>query len=233
MHDAEFAGQASAIASQIPDLAPDERIPAACRGSGNPAMLSWLAEGLSVDPASLVVDVGAGIGGPAAWLTERYGCTVVAVEPAEPACRAAKELFGLASVCSAAERLPFADATFDAALLLGVCSVVDDPAAVLAEARRVARRLALSDYAAAGPTPVLAGGSTFRPSAAVEEAVRSAGWIIDQTSDAVPPTPSTWSAAAESIEVDEEAGEAEVATAIADGRIVPFMMVALTDGTLR
>lgn len=59
----EFDQQASVIASRLHELPEVEQIAAACRGSGNPAALSWLAECLGLDDKAWVSDLGAGIGG--------------------------------------------------------------------------------------------------------------------------------------------------------------------------
>ena len=69
MSHVEFDQQALLIADQIPSLPEADRIAAACRGSGNPAALSWLAEGLRLDGSTTVIDLGAGLGGPSAGLT--------------------------------------------------------------------------------------------------------------------------------------------------------------------
>jgi len=152
---------------------------------------------------------------------------VIAVEPSEVACSAARRLFGLPAVCASAEVLPFAAAQFHSALLLGVCSVVANSDAVLREARRVANKLAVLDYAAAGSEPVSAGGSTFLPSQVFTRSIHRAGWTVAQVSDVVPPTPASWTSAADSIDVENDPGEAEVASAIAEGKIIPFMMIAV------
>ena len=145
MSDTEFGEHAAAIADRIRMLAPDDRIAAACRGSGNPGALAWLAESLRLGNTTAVVDLGAGLGGPAAWMRSRYGCTVVAVEPATPAARAAASLFELPTVVAPANQAPFAADSFDAALLIGVVSVTPSPGNFLAEASRIARELGLLD----------------------------------------------------------------------------------------
>ena len=62
-------------------LGPEYAIPAGCRGSGSPSDLAWLAEALQVGPDTRVVDVGSGVGGPAAWLAEHFGPQPVCAEP--------------------------------------------------------------------------------------------------------------------------------------------------------
>ncbi len=142
MSDTEFGDQAADIGSRISELAQVDQIAAACRGSGNPVALAWLAENLALSHVTDVVDLGAGVGGPSAWMRRRYGCTVIAVEPEEQAARAASSIFGLPIVVASADMTPFGADMFDAALLLGVASVVERPESALGEAHRIA---ALSD----------------------------------------------------------------------------------------
>jgi hypothetical protein len=225
MNDAEFDDQAAAIAAQIRDLPPETRIPAACRGSGNPAALSWLAENLGFGAGLSAVDIGAGLGGPAAWLVDRYSAALVGAEPAVRAASAAVELFAVPTVCAVADRLPFRTRCFDAALLLGVVSVVDDAPAVLAEARRVAGSIGVMDYCSTGDDAVLAGGSNFVTAAALVAEVEAAGWQVEQTTDLTVPDPVAWTRATEAVEVPPEPTEEEVARAIAAGAIAPFLLV--------
>jgi len=227
MSESEFGEQAAEIADRITDLAPDDRIAAACRGSGNPVALAWLAENLRLSSSSRVADLGAGLGGPSAWMQSRYGCTVFAVEPQQRAATAAVDLFGGPMVVSDADPTPFVDDAFDVALLLGVVSVVDDPRAVLREAHRIADALGLIEYCSTGDNPVLAGGSTF-PTVDALTAMVSDSWTIDQTSAVSVETPSSWAHASEVVHDDSasDPDEEEVGRAIAEGRIAPIMLVA-------
>ncbi len=169
--DSEFGDQAATIAAQLVDLAVNDQIAAACRGSGNPVALAWLAENLRLNDVSMVVDVGAGLGGPSVWMRARYGCRIVAIEPEEQAARAASSIFGLPTIVGAASHSSIASDTFDSALLLGVVSVVDDPDSVLSEAHRIAYTLGLIDYCSTGSDAVRAGGSTFRTERQLRELV--------------------------------------------------------------
>jgi SAM-dependent methyltransferase len=224
--DEEFDVQASAIAVELLDLPSAAQIAAACRGSGNPAALTWLAKHLRVDQGTSVVDIGAGLGGPAAWLIARYHCHVIALDPSAGAARAATSLFTLPVMLARADSLPVHSDAFDVALLLGVVSVVSDAVGVLSEARRVGRRLGLLDYCATRRRPVEAGGSQFVSPDALTALVTRAGWVIDQ-SNAVPvPAPQSWLDAADAIDVDVEPSEAEVIAAITERAIAPFMLVA-------
>ena len=65
--EAEFDTVAEWTAEVAADLGPEYFVPAACRGSGKPAALDWLLTGLRPGPGDQILDVGAGIGGPAAY----------------------------------------------------------------------------------------------------------------------------------------------------------------------
>ena len=225
MSDSEFGGQAADIAVRIPTLPPDDQIAAACRGSGNPVALAWLAENLGLTETSTLVDLGAGLGGPAAWMRSRYRCTVVAAEPEPQAARAASSIFAVPTLVAAADRSPFATDSFDAALLLGVVSVVADPAPVLAETSRIVAALGLLDYCSTGRSPVAAGGSTFPTERGLREMI-GAAFRLDQFAAVAIDTPDRWTRAADAVGGEPDPDEEEVGRAIDEGRIAAFMLVA-------
>ena len=113
------------------------------RGLAATAELATLA-GISAEMS--VLDVGAGIGGPARFLAATYGCRVVGVDLSEPFVEAARyltERTGLGrqvsfEVASALE-LPFGDRRFDVALLQHVAMNIADRARLYREIRRVLR----------------------------------------------------------------------------------------------
>jgi SAM-dependent methyltransferase len=88
-----------------------------------------------------VLDVGCGPGALTSELVARLGpASVTAVDPSEPFVAAARERHPEVDVRRAgAESLPFADDRFDAALAQLVVHFMTDPAAGLAEMRRVTR----------------------------------------------------------------------------------------------
>lgn len=141
MH-AEFGTVAEWTAEVAAGLGQDYYIPAACRGSGQPAVLDWLLERLGPRPGELMIDVGAGLGGPAAYAARHSGVRPVLAEPEPGACRAAVRLFGAQVVRADATALPFGDAAADLAWCLGVlCTATGAPAqqAILGQLRRVVR----------------------------------------------------------------------------------------------
>lgn len=130
------------------------------RASRGTAALAELAD---PPPGALVLDLGAGIGGPARQLAAARGVTVVALDLTESYCRDAATLssaVGLAdrvlSCCGDATQLPFPAGSFDLVWTQHAAMNVPDKAALYAEAARVLKpggRLALHDIMAgpAGP----------------------------------------------------------------------------------
>ena len=90
--------------------------------------------GRFADVAGLVVDVGSGVEPRPAYLDDREGRTVVRVDPLVG--EAPSELDFVQGV---AERLPFRDAAFDAAISATMLDHVSDPRRALEEIRRVVR----------------------------------------------------------------------------------------------
>lgn len=223
----EFDQQASVIASRLHELPAGDRIAAACRGSGNPAALSWLAECLGLDHGAWVIDLGAGIGGPGAWLARRYGCQIVNLEPAPLAARAANRLFGAPTICGEAERVPVKDDAFEVGLLLGVLSVVERPGQVLREARRIAYGLGVMEYCSTTGKEVAVGGSRFIPPEQLRGLMEESGWQVAQEAAASVPSPRAWTEATEKLEIEQEDSEAEVVDAIEAGLLAPIMMQAV------
>jgi ubiquinone/menaquinone biosynthesis C-methylase UbiE len=132
----EFDTEAAWTVEILTGRSAPEAIPGACRGSGDPAALDWLADALEVNQGTRFLDLGGGIGGPAAWLRQRQGCDPVVADPMIGAVSGARTLFHLPAV-AVADRLPFPDGAFDAAWALAVLSTVDDQPLALSELHRV------------------------------------------------------------------------------------------------
>jgi ubiquinone/menaquinone biosynthesis C-methylase UbiE len=104
-----------------------------------------------------MIDVGAGVGGPAAYAASHTGVWPVLVEPEPGACRAAARLFGGFVVQADARALPFPDAAANAVWSLGVLCTLHGPQsqlAMLREMRRVTHpggRIGLLVYVATAP----------------------------------------------------------------------------------
>ena len=123
----------------VRELGDDHALPGACRGSGGPGALRWLARHLRVGPGMLLLDSGAGLGGPAAFAAAETGVAVVLVDPMVGACRAAAALFGRPTVVAPGEHLPVAADTADAAWSVGVLCTSGDQLSLLTELARVVR----------------------------------------------------------------------------------------------
>ncbi|HET9491478.1 MAG TPA: methyltransferase domain-containing protein [Methylomirabilota bacterium] len=145
---------------------------------GGLAAVETLARRAAIGPGCRVLDVCAGLGGPARVLAQRLGCRVVALElnhrRAAGAARLTRRV-GLAGpvtvVRGDAARLPLAAGRFDACLSQeGLLHVADKPA-VLGECRRVlvpGGRLAFTDWIA-------------RPRLADRERARLRDWMAATT----------------------------------------------------
>lgn len=134
---AEFADLAGWTADAVEQLGAEHAIPAACRGSSNPSALAWLAAACGLAPGDTLLDIGAGLGGPAAWAADRFGVRPILLEPLLAACRAEARLFGLPVVAADGARIPLRSASVDMAWCLGVLCTVEDKTALLAEIHRV------------------------------------------------------------------------------------------------
>jgi ubiquinone/menaquinone biosynthesis C-methylase UbiE len=112
--------------------------------AASPSVLGPLREALAGAPGRRLADIGGGTGNYARALRdEGWEPVVIDREPAMLAQAAAK---GLEAVAGDAQRLPLADASVDAAMLVSMLHHVEDQAAAVAEAQRVLRpggRLAL------------------------------------------------------------------------------------------
>src|SRR5215212_8674788 len=105
---------------------------------GRPATMA-LASLAGIQPGADVIDVGAGLGGPARFLAARFGARVTAVEPVarfRDACAELNRRAGLAEVIRTIEgtatRLPVADGSMDAAWMQAVAISVADKGAMAA-----------------------------------------------------------------------------------------------------
>ncbi len=155
---AQVLAKVAAARGHLDGLAPEDLFPFDQDHYGGLAATATLADRAGVTGASRVLDVCAGLGGPARYLARSRGCRMVALELNHGRAAGAADLnrrVGLAArvqvVQADAQALPFADAGFDAALSQEAFLHVPDKARLLAECRRVLRpggKLAFSDWVA-------------------------------------------------------------------------------------
>lgn len=227
MCETTFAVRPSGLAVRPAPPVPAQRYAAVCRGSANPAAMAWLAERLGLAAGNTVVDLGAGLGGPAGWLSERYGCRVLTVEPVRRATGGASGGPGRPVLVGSADRVPPADDVADAALLLGVLSVRGELArSALAEACRLAPALGVLDYCSTGGSTVFVGGGRFRPAGAVLAEVAATGWVIDRSCPAVGVPPPGRQALLARLDPSAAADSADIVDAIERGDLAPLLFVA-------
>jgi len=106
-----------------------------------------LAERMRIDAKSRVLDIGSGLGGPARTLAETHGCHVTGIDLTASFCAAATAMsdwVGLADKVAFgqgdATKLPFRDASFDAAMTIHVAMNIKAKDAVYGHAKRVLKR---------------------------------------------------------------------------------------------
>lgn len=105
--------------------------------AASPSLLGPLREALEGAPGRRLVDIGGGTGNYSRALRdEGWEPLVVDREPEMLARAAAK---GLETLQADAQRLPLPDACADAAMLVSMLHHVEDPAAAIAEAKRILR----------------------------------------------------------------------------------------------
>ena len=111
---------------------------------GSHAATVGLANDLCLASGMHVIDVGAGIGGPARHFADVYGCRVVGIDLSDEYVQVANALTrrcGLADRVSfrkaSALAIPFENASFDRATLIHVGMNIADKAKAFAETRRV------------------------------------------------------------------------------------------------
>jgi SAM-dependent methyltransferase len=125
-------------------------------GLGRAATLA-MADLANISPGDRVLDVGAGIGGPARTLAVHPGALVTALDPTrrfcdlnEELCRRSRLDDKVEVVCGDARRMPLDDGRFDVVWTQAVWPNIEDKRAMLGEIHRVLKhggRLALYEIA--------------------------------------------------------------------------------------
>ncbi|MFN8075228.1 MAG: class I SAM-dependent methyltransferase [Kineosporiaceae bacterium] len=187
-----------AAAHGVPDATAEQlRWAATCRGTGDRPVLDLVARAVAQAPGGDglgLVDVGAGTGGPSAYLATRTGLPVLAVEPSRQSLATARRLFGdvegVRVVEGDAAALPAPDGSAAAVTMLGLLSLLPDASPALREARRVAAPgavLALTDYTApshgARRAADLPEGTRPDVTGELLTALDAAGWDVEHVVD--------------------------------------------------
>jgi SAM-dependent methyltransferase len=105
---------------------------------------SEIAELMQAGPGDHILDIGSGIGGPARYFANRFGCRVTGIDLTEEFCDVARHLSRLLSLearvrfeVGDALKMPFADAGFDGAYSMNVSMNIADKGALYREIHRV------------------------------------------------------------------------------------------------
>lgn len=155
-------------------LAPEDLYPHDQDHYGGLAAVDALAERAALAAGVRVLDVCCGLGGPARYLARKYGAEVVGIDLNKGRAPAAARLTALVGLDARARfvrgdatQLPFADASFDAAIAQEAFLHISDKKALFAACRRVLRnggRLAFTDWIA---FPGLSAGDRGRLAAGI------------------------------------------------------------------
>ena len=121
-----------------------------------------MADALQVAAGDHILDIGSGIGGPARYMAQRFGCRVTGIDLTAEFCEVARHLTRLLGLQRSVKfelgnalAMPFEDSTFDGAYSMNVSMNIADKAGFYREIRRVLRPgawLMLSEIAE-GPGP--------------------------------------------------------------------------------
>lgn len=205
--EAEFDTVAGWTADVAVELGERYHVPAACRGSGSPAVLGWLIDALALTATDRMLDCGAGVGGPAAFAADRVGVRPVLTDPEFGACAAARRLFDLPTV-QAGSDLPLGPDSFDVIWSLGVLCTVADQRYLLGELRRVIRRrgrLGLLVFLRTRPAlPEQPAGNNFPTAAELDELLAATGWAVTtrQAPADLPPAGADWQGLADAVDAE-------------------------------
>lgn len=206
-HEHEFDDVARWTAEELVGRDRTSAIAGASRGSGSPSALAWLGESLRLEAGVTLLDVGSGLGGPAAWAEARFGVRPVGVEPMPKAAQGAGQLFDHPSVVGRGDALPFADGSFETAWTLGVLDTLPDAGPTLREIRRCLVRdgrfgvLAYVADAPIDPADLPEGNRFASPSELVDELAAAGFAAFDQVAaDSLPDAPLDWTLRQERVE---------------------------------
>lgn len=209
--NAEFGAVAAWSAQALLGRDRTSMVAGACRGSGSPAALAWLAESLKLAPDMTLLDVGAGLGGASSWAAEHYAVRPLAVDSMVDASLGAARLFDHPAVTASATAIPLRDAAVSVAWSLGVLDTLPDPLRALTEMRRVLTaegRLGLLAYVAEQPIDRSSSpeGNRFRPLHELVETLTAARFVVVDVlpGGRIPDAPVDWQLCQQRLQSDLE-----------------------------
>jgi SAM-dependent methyltransferase len=139
-------------APTVEELAPYDQF----HGRGLEATIE-LADSVEIGATDHLLDVGSGLGGPARFLAERFGCRVSGIDLTPEFCEVAERLCGPTGLGDrvsihhgSALHMPFGDRSFDGVYSMNVSMNIEDRPGLYREIHRVLRPggwLALSELA--------------------------------------------------------------------------------------
>ncbi|NNE22718.1 MAG: class I SAM-dependent methyltransferase [Rhizobiales bacterium] len=211
-----------------------------------------LAGMLSISASDHILDVGSGIGGPARYFADRFGCRVTGIDLTAEFCEVARHLTGLTGLddrisyeVGNALDMPFADGAFDGAYSMNVSMNIEDKTGLYLEIHRVLKSdawLALSELAQGPggeveyPTPwsLTADASFLATPDETRERLEAAGFLVECLDDA---TEATLASGAQARAIVEAGGKPpHRAVGLIHGDLAPGMMKtmsrAVADGQL-
>ena len=195
----EFGWYSDWIVDAAEHLDVSHRIAVASRGTGNPALLRMASDAAGIGPGDVVLDVGSGLGGPAAWLEANTGCTTIGFDLMEVSVCAQRRMFPhVRSLVADSDLLPFCSDRFDAAWCLGVLEMIEDKGAALSEIARVLRpggRVCLYEYAGESSLPTgRPGANRFVTAGTILDSVQRSGleFMRAERAPELPDPPSGW-----------------------------------------
>lgn len=203
--EAEFGCYSEWLADACAALGLDP-VPAVSRGTGRPALLELAAAPLEAGPGKMVLDLGCGLGGPAAWLARTTGAEVVGVDVMMQSVVGLRRLVpGLHAAVASMRALPIADGSCDGAWSLGVLEMVADKPTAIREVWRVLRpggRFVIYDFVLIGASPAhIPQADRFSAPDDTVSDLEQAGFAIHESA-ALPPlsaTPPEWVAARDAV----------------------------------
>lgn len=194
-----------------------------------------IADGLTIRGTDRILDVGSGIGGPARYFAQRFGCDVTGIDLTAEYCDVARELTRrlgrndkVRFEVGDALAMPFASASFDGAYSMNVAMNVAEKSALYREIRRVLKAdawLMLSELARG------AGGDVNYPTPWASSAQTSFLATPDATREALVATGFEVVSLRDTLDEAFEYG-ARVRAMVERGEKPPHRAVALMHGTL-